>query len=323
MQKSPVTEVDNPSQIAWQGPGLKLGLFLPHSGPLASARFLKEIAVEAEQLGFTALWVVDAPARPPGRRMTHFYEPLTILGWLAAVTSRIALGTGVLVLPYRNAVLLARSLATIDQLSEGRLILGVGVGHVESENRILGAPPYQERGRVSNEWLRILSSFWTDEQPQFSGRYVRFEAQELYPGPRPIQVPRPPILVGGATRAAMRRALRYGDGYFPIVSSIENMKQQFTMLEEEAERQARSLDGFPILALGWSNILSAPDTMDRDREMLTGTTVQVAGDLLRLQELGLRHVGLFFRQASTEDEFRRQMLAAAKEIIPTLARSAQ
>ena len=216
-----------------------------------------------------------------------------------------------------------RDRATIDQLSEGRLILGVGVGHVESENRILGAPPYQERGRVSNEWLRILRSFWTDEQPQFSGRYVRFEAQELYPGPRPIQVPRPPILVGGATRAAMRRALRYGDGYFPIVSSIENMKQQFTMLEEEAERQARSLDGFPILALGWSNILSAPDTMARDREMLTGTTVQVAEDLLRLQELGLRHVGLFFRQASTEDEFRRQMLAAAKEIIPTLARSAQ
>ena len=123
----------------------------------------------------------------------------------------------------------------------------------------------------------------------------------------------------------MRRALRYGDGYFPIVSSIEKMKQQFTMLEEEAERQARSLDGFPILALGWSNILSSPDTMDRDRdrEMLTGTPVQVAGDLLRLQELGLRHVGLCFRQASTEDEFRRQMQAAAKEIIPTLARSAQ
>ncbi len=105
MEKSPVTEVDNPSQIAWQGHGLKLGLFLPHSGPLASARFLKEVAVEAEQLGFTALWVADAPARPPARRMAHFYQPRPILGWLAAVTGRIALGTGVLVLPYRIAVL--------------------------------------------------------------------------------------------------------------------------------------------------------------------------------------------------------------------------
>ena len=83
MRQSPATEIDNPSQIAWQGPGLKLGLFLPHSGPLASARFLKEVAVEAAQMGFTALWVVDAPARPPGRRVAHFYEPLTILGWLA------------------------------------------------------------------------------------------------------------------------------------------------------------------------------------------------------------------------------------------------
>ena len=323
MQKPLDAEINNPSQIAWQGAGLKLGLFLPHSGPLASARFLKEVAIEAEQLGFTGLWVVDAPARPPGSRVAHFYEPLIVLGWLAAVTSRIALGTGVLVLPYRNPVLLARSLAAIDQLSEGRLILGVGVGHVESENRILGAPPYQERGRVSNEWLRLLNSFWTDEQPEFSGRYVRFEAQELYAGPRPIQVPRPPILVGGATRAAMRRALRYGDGYFPIVSSIEKMKQQLTMLEEEAERQARTLDGFPVFALGWSHILSEPDRLEGDREMLTGTSTQVAEDLLGLQELGLRHVGLFFRRASTEDDFRRQMQAAAREIIPTLARSAE
>ena len=121
----------------------------------------------------------------------------------------------------------------------------------------------------------------------------------------------------------MGRALRYGDGYFPIVSSIEKMKQQLTMLGEEAERQARSLDGFPVLALGWSSILSEPDRLDRDRETLTGTTIQVAEDLLGLQELGLRHVGLFFRRARTEDDFRRQMQAAAREIIPTLAKSAQ
>ena len=323
MQEPSVSEVANPSQIAWKGPGLKLGLFLPHSGPLASARFLREVAIEAEQLGFTSLWVVDAPARPPGNRVANFYEPLTILGWLAAVTSRIALGTGVLVLPYRNPVLLARSLAAIDQLSEGRLIVGVGVGHVETENRILGAPPYRERGRVSNEWLRILNSFWTDEQPEFAGRYVSFEAQELYPGPRPVQVPRPPILVGGASRAAMRRALRYGDGYFPIVRPIEEMKEQLAMFGQEAERQGRSLDGFPILALGWSNILSESDGLDGDRETLTGTTAQVTEELLELQELGLRHVGLFFRRARTEDDFRRQMRAAAGEIMPVLATSAQ
>jgi probable F420-dependent oxidoreductase len=323
MQKPLATEVSNPSHIAWQGPGLKLGLFLPHSGPLASPRFLKEVAVEAEELGFTALWVVDAPARPPGDRVANFYEPLTILGWLAAVTSRVALGTGVLVLPYRNPVLLARSLAAIDQLSDGRLILGVGVGHVESENRILGAPPYQERGRVSNEWLRILNSFWTDERPQFAGRYVRFDAEELYPGPRPIQVPGPPILVGGASRAAMRRALRFGDGYFPIVRPIDEMKKQLTMLGEEAERQARSLDEFPVLALGWSNILSEPERTNGDRETLTGTASQVTEDLFELQELGLRHVGLFFRHASNEEDFRRQMQAAAREVMPALARSAR
>ena len=318
MQKTNVAGIDNPSHVAWRGPGMKLGLFVPHSGPLASAGFLKEIAIEAEELGFTGLWVVDAPARPPGDRVANFYEPLTVLGWLAGVTSRVALGTGVLVLPYRNPVLLARSLSAVDQLSEGRLILGVGVGHVESENRILGAPPYQERGRVSNEWLRIINTFWTDEQPKFSGRYVHFESEELYAGPRPVQMPRPPILVGGASRSAVRRAIRLGDGYFPVVRSIGAMEHQIVMLGSEAKRQGRSLDGYPILALGWTNILAKPGRVDGERETLAGTPEQTAADLLRLHELGLKHVGLSFRQASSEDDYRRQMRAAAREIMPVL-----
>ncbi len=319
MQRSNVTGVDNPSHVAWRGPGVKLGLFVPHSGPLASARFLKEIATEAEELGFTGLWVVDAPARPPGDRVANFYEPLTVLGWLAAVTSRVALGTGVLVLPYRNPVLLARSLAAVDQLSQGRLILGVGVGHVESENRILGAPPYQERGRVSNEWLRLINTFWTEEQPKFSGRYVHFESDELYPGPRPVQKPRPPIMVGGASRPAVRRALRLGDGYFPVIRSIAAMEQQIAMLGSEAEELGRSLDGFPILALGWTHILGEPGRQDGEREALTGTSEQVAADLLRLHELGVKHVGLSFREASSEDDYRRHLSAAAREIIPAIS----
>ena len=322
MQRSNVNAVDNPSHIAWRGPGMKLGLFVPHTGPLASAGFLKEIAMEAEELGFTGLWVVDAPARPPGDRVANFYEPLTVLGWLAGVTSRVALGTGVLVLPYRNPVLLARSLAAVDQLSQGRLLLGVGVGHVESENRILGAPPYEERGRVSNEWLRLINTFWTDEQPKFSGRYVQFESDELYPGPRPFQKPRPPILVGGASGSAVRRALRLGDGYFPVLRSIETMEQQIAMLKTEAERLGRSLDGFPLLALGWTNILEQAVGSDGEREVLTGTPDQVGADLSRLHELGLKHVGLSFREASSEDDYRRQMRTAAKETMPALSRLA-
>ena len=321
MQNLPDSE--RPSRIAWQGPGLKLGVFIPHSGPLASPGFLKEVAIEAEESGFTGLWVVDAPARPPGDRVAHFYEPLTVLGWLAAVTGKVALGTGVLVLPYRNPVLLARSLASIDQLSGGRLILGVGVGHVESENRILGAPPYQERGRVSNEWLRVLNSFWMDERPQFSGRYVHFEAEELYPGPRPLQTPRPPVLVGGLSRSAIRRTVRYGDGYFPIVRPVEEMKHYLTMLEDEAQRQGRSLADFPILALGWTTITSGDGAnaqgQDGQREPLTGTVEQVTADLRAIKEMGVQHVGMFFRRAGSEEEFLQQMRTAAREIMPALA----
>lgn len=193
---------------------------------------------------------------------------------------------------------------------------------MESENRILGAPPYQERGRVSNEWLGLINTFWTDEQPKFSGRYVHFESEELYPGPRPVQMPRPPILVGGASRSAVRRALRLSDGYFPVVRSIEAMEQQIAMLGTEAGREGRSLDGFPILALGWTNILGEPGRVDGERVTLTGTPEQVTADLFRLNELGLKHVGLSFRQASSEDDYRRQMRAAAREIMPALSRPA-
>ena len=100
------------------------------------------------------------------------------------------------------------------------------------------------------------------------------------------------------------------------------MRQQLEILREEAERQDRSLNGFPILALGWSNILSKPDRLDRDRQPLNGTAVQVTEDLLALRNMGMLHVGLFFRRARTEDDFRRQMQVAAGEIMPALARSA-
>jgi len=135
-------------------------------------------------------------------------------------------------------------------------------------------------------------------------------------------MPRPPILVGGASRSAVRRALRLSDGYFPVVRSIEAMEQQIAMLGTEAGREGRSLDGFPILALGWTNILGEPGRVDGERVTLTGTPEQVTADLFRLNELGLKHVGLSFRQASSEDDYRRQMRAAAREIMPALSRPA-
>ena len=121
----------------------------------------------------------------------------------------------------------------------------------------------------------------------------------------------------------MRRALRLGDGYFPVIRSMEAMEQQIAMLGSEAEGQGRSVDGFPILALGWTNILGEPGCLDGQREALTGTSEQVAADLLRLHELGVKHVGLSFRQASSEDDYRRQMRAAAREIMPALSGRAQ
>ena len=193
--------------------GMNVGIHLPQAGPAASGIALKRAAVLAEELGFADVWVSDHLAVPAVARYppsAHIYEALTVLTWVGAVTRQIGLGTTVLVLPLRNPLVVAKSLASLDRMTDGRLILGVAGGWLEPEFGAVGIP-FEERGMRTDEALHILRTVWTDDPitQDFPVHRASFRNMRALPQPeRHI-----PIWVGGHAPAAMRRAVRLGDGW--------------------------------------------------------------------------------------------------------------
>lgn len=197
---------------------MKLGYFGINFGPLAEPDAMLRVARAAEAAGLDSLWtgehvVLPDPQVPPSPAApgTPMLDPSVALAHIAAATERILLGTGIIILPQRNAVELAKELASVDVLSKGRLLFGLGAGYLEPEFRALGAP-FEERGAVTDEAIDVLRALWTQKKPRFEGRFYRFRGIDAHP--RPAQRPHPPIVVGGMSRAAARRAAARGNGWY-------------------------------------------------------------------------------------------------------------
>ena len=194
---------------------MKYGLFGLHRGTSAEPDVLAQRARRAEEVGFESLWVGDHIALPAMGDYDPAQEPrfeaLATLTYLAALTETVKLAVGVIVLPQRQPVLLAKQLATIDVLSGGRLIFGVGAGYVEQELNALGVQ-LSERGARTDEYLDAVKALWDEPTPTFAGRFVAFDG--VIGRPRPLQRPHPPIVVGGTSRAAYRRAVTSADGWY-------------------------------------------------------------------------------------------------------------
>ncbi|MEM7080425.1 MAG: TIGR03619 family F420-dependent LLM class oxidoreductase [Pseudomonadota bacterium] len=208
---------------------MKLGVTLRNMGPQSSPSTMRECALAAEAAGFESIWITDHIAIPPddaqgsGGRYT---DTLTTLAWLAAATERIALGSGVLILPYRPALPTAKQIATVQELSGERLLLGVGIGWMDAEFRALGLDRHQ-RGRVSDELLAYLRRCFGDE-------VMTAHDQDFLFLPRPKC---PPILIGGRAPHALRRAVNYGDGWLPMAQEPGQLAapiQQYRQMLEEA-----------------------------------------------------------------------------------------
>ena len=208
---------------------MDVGLTIPTRGPLAAPDNIETLVRRAEELGFDHLSVSDHLVVPrnidsrypysesgawPGAASGECLEQFTLLAWLAAITSRPRLITAVAVIPYRAAMHTAKIAATIDVLSNGRLVLGAGAGWMKEEFEAVGAPPFEDRGRVTDEYLQAFKMLWTEDAPHFEGRHVRFS--EITFLPKPVQKPHPPIWIGGESPPALRRTVRYGDVWFPI-----------------------------------------------------------------------------------------------------------
>jgi probable F420-dependent oxidoreductase len=206
-----------------------IGLFAINSHACAAPDAAARVAALAERLGYDSLWAGEHVVAPsprvepsPMEPDEPFLDPLVALAHLAAHTERIRLGTGVIILPQRNPLVLAKQVASLDVLSGGRLILGLGVGYLEPEMRAVGVP-MEGRGSRADEYLAAMRALWDQETPSHRGRHVRFEGVDAHP--RPVQRPLP-VVVGGHSRAAHRRAVRDADGWYGFMLGLRAMASQ-------------------------------------------------------------------------------------------------
>jgi probable F420-dependent oxidoreductase len=226
-----------------------LGLFATNMGVCASADGAARIGTLAEELGYDSLWmgehvVAPSPRVPPSPMEPDdpILDPLVALGFMAGMTEKLRLATGIVILPQRNPVVLAKQLATLDVVSRGRVIFGMGVGYLEPEMSAVGVP-MEGRGARADEYLRAMRELWEADAPSFDGRHVAFKGVDAHP--RPVQRPLP-VVVGGHSAAAHRRAVMHADGWYGYMLNREVTAQQIESLKKEAETAGRDLAGFTI-----------------------------------------------------------------------------
>ena len=285
---------------------MKYGFTIPGSGPLTAPSVMSEIARRGEELGFDFLVCPDHIIFPrqvaspypyneegvhPGTLTGECLDQLTMLAFLAGQTTKVGLGTSVMIVPHRNPLLAAKSIATVDVLSGGRVILGVGVGWLREEFEVLGLPPFDERGAVTDEYLRAYIELWTSDNPSFDGRYVQFDDISFLP--KPVQKPHPPIWIGGESVPAIRRTAELGNGWHPLgvnpqtpLATPAQLQQAMGRLASRAERAGRDPAeieiGFRVAGLNLAYTGSEPQ-----RPSFAGNPEQVAEDIRAYQDIGV------------------------------------
>jgi len=313
---------------------LSIGCSLPTSGPAADPSALGALAQAAEALGFDSIWLSDHvvvperisssyPYSPDGRFPTGptqpYLEPLTSLSYLAAITSRVRLGTHVQVLPYRHPLLTAKMITTLDNLSGGRIDLGIGVGWMREEFEALGSPSYERRGAVSDEQVRLMKAVWTQDVTGFEGHFYRFEPLGAHP--RPVQQPHPPIWVGGHTRAALRRTARLGDVWLPIGARppADLPPHQVADLFSGIRAEAASVGRDPhALQVCFSTAVGLDAA---ERRPFNGSIEQIVDDFRGYQQVGVSRF-IVAMGPHPPAEYERRLRRFAEEVRPALTATA-
>jgi probable F420-dependent oxidoreductase len=316
---------------------MQIGFNLPISGPMAAPATMARMAREGEALGFDYLTVTDHLVVPdmrvpgyPYSESGEFYSPdpghrhemLTAAAWIAAQTQRIRLVLAVLVVPHRPAVLAAKMLTTVDVLSGGRLVVGVGAGWLKAEFDAAVTTPFAERGAVTDEYLDAFRTMWTEQPPRIDGKYVRMEG--LLFDPKPVQKPYPPIWVGGESGLSMRRAARIGDAWYPIGSNNKHLLDTLPRLEAGIARLRRMVAeaGRDPAAVGVVYrvkrfAFAAPPASDGNRRLFSGSIDDVVADVHALRGLGV--IGLDFDfEGNDADRALAAMRTFSESVLPRL-----
>lgn len=244
------------------------GVHVNSGSSVTDPAVLRDMAQLAEELGFSTILIGDhlIPAReiktpfplklenPPWAVYQEHDWPdcFVTLAFLAAATQKVRLGTSVILLPYRHPAVTAKMFATIDRLSGGRLICGVGIGWMQDEFEFLGIP-FAERAAMSDEYMQVIKALWTDEHPRIAGKYVTLDRDVNF-GPYPVQKPHPPIWVGGNSLPALRRVARWGDGWQPVALPLSVMQKKMETLQGLMEEQGRDFSSLEITTLAGAEV---------------------------------------------------------------------
>ena len=294
------------------------------------------IAHSAEAFGYDFLSVSDHVVVPranssdypysedakwPGGQSGFCFEMLTAMTFLLAVTQRVKVLSSIMVVPHRPAVLTAKMLATMDRLSNGRVLLGIGAGWLREEFEALQAEPFDARGEVTDEYIAAMKELWTADAPAYKGKFVEFSNISFLP--KPVQKPHIPIWIGGESNIALKRTVRSGDVWFPgnnnprwRIDTPERFKQRVAKLHEFAEAENRDPGSIGLAYVWFYPVSFSPVAgFDTTRRMFSGSPAAMASDIAALKQIGVSHISLAFT-AETTSEIQHNMQRFAEDVMP-------
>ncbi|HET9855100.1 MAG TPA: LLM class F420-dependent oxidoreductase [Methylomirabilota bacterium] len=301
---------------------MRYGFYLPTRGQTASPEALETLVARAEALGFSSVVIADHIVFPVTIQSKYPYtvsgafpgqgdalEQLSLMAFVAGKSRALRLISSVMILPYRNPVVTAKMLATIDVLSRGRVTVGVGGGWLREEFEALGAPDFDRRGAVSDEYLRIFKALWTQDPASHRGEFYRFDSVRCLP--HPVQKPHPPIWVGGHSKAALRRVARLGDGWHPVGANPAvplrppELRASLDDLRRLTEAERRD---FSTLTISYkAPIYDAGQGVDggAERRPFSGSQQAIADDIGTFAGLGVSELIFDFRSESLAQSLER------------------
>jgi len=304
---------------------MKVGMFLPQVGEYATKENILYIAKEAEKEGINSVWVLDRllwplnpqtpyAASPDGTLPAEFQnvlDPLTILTYVAGVTKRISLGTSIIDMFFQNPVVLAKRFATLDILSDGRTIAGLGIGWSKDEYEVSGVP-YKDKGTRADEFLQVLRKIWTDEVVEFKGQFYKIPASKI--GPKPLQEPHPPILLGGFSPKTFSRIVNYANGWIGVAGfgPLEQLEQVINGLRESARKVDKDPSNIGIYIGSYPNVLESPVASNKTRSPMTGTIEQIGSDIEQIKAMGTNHIFFGYMSPSIRKDMKKMVQVTNK-----------
>lgn len=297
---------------------MKVGLFLPQLGEYATKENILYIAKEAEKEGIDSVWVLDRllwplhPQTPYGGspdgslpvEFQNVFDPLTVLTYVAGVTKRILLGTSIIDMLFESPVLLAKRFATLDVLSDGRSITGLGIGWSKDEYEVSGVP-FKDKGARADEFIQALKKIWTEEIVEFKGKFYNIPSSKI--GPKPLQKPHPPILLGGFSPKTFSRIANYANGWIGVAGfgPLEQLEQVINGLKENARKIDKDPSKIEIYIGAYPNVLESPVASNKIRSPMTGTIEQIGNDIEQIKAMGTNHVFFGYMSPSIRKDMKK------------------